>query len=79
MGKPQWVENMTNFGTIQQDYFELFTKDKIASYVVRLRRGKTMTLRICREKDRAALFVNWPAAKDRPIHVALGTGPVCPR
>jgi hypothetical protein len=44
---------------------------------VRLKRGKTQKLRICRDPGNATLFVNWPAADDRPIHIALGKGNPC--
>jgi hypothetical protein len=70
-------EKMENFGTKNGDYFEMIKPDNLASFVVRLKRGKTQSVRICRKKDRASLFVNWPASKDRPVHVALGRGPVC--
>lgn len=71
-------EKMENFGREQVDYFESIKPPTIASFVVRLKKGKTMGLRICRTNStRASLFVNWPGGKDRPVHVALGKGPAC--
>lgn len=76
-GKVKGYEKMENFGKLHSDYFESIMPGKLASFVVRLKKGKTISVRICRDTDRASLFVNWPTAKDRPIHVALGKGPVC--
>lgn len=70
-------EKMESFGSKNADYFEMIQPGKLASFVLRLKKGKTQTVRICRQKDRASLFVNWPASKDRPVHIALGKGPVC--
>lgn len=70
-------EKMEGFGTKNADYFEMIKPGNLASFVVRMKKGKTQSVRICREKDRASLFVNWPASKDRPVHIALGKGPVC--
>ena len=70
-------EKMEGFGTKNGDYFEMIKPGNLASFVLRLKKGKTQSVRICRQKDRASLFVNWPASKDRPVHVALGKGPVC--
>ncbi len=76
-GKILGYEKMENFGKEQVDYFESIRQNEIASFVVRLKKGKTMAVRICRQGERASLFVNWPGAKDRPVHVALGKGPAC--
>jgi hypothetical protein len=76
-GKITGYEKMENFGKLHADYFESILPGKLASFVLRMKKGKTQSVRICREKDRASLFVNWPTTKDRPIHVALGKGPVC--
>jgi hypothetical protein len=71
------TEKMEGFGNKNADYFEMIKPGNMASYVVRLKRGKTQSVRICRANDRASLFVNWPSAKDRPVHAALGKGPAC--
>jgi hypothetical protein len=76
-GEVTGFEKMENFGTKNADYFEMIKPGNLASFVVRLKRGKTQSVRICRQKDRASLFVSWPPSKDRPVHVALGRGPVC--
>jgi hypothetical protein len=39
--------------------------------VFRLKKGRVTTLRIHRDGNRASLFINWPASKDRPVEVAL--------
>jgi hypothetical protein len=71
------IEAMESFGTQNADYFSSVRPGKAADFVVRLKRGKTQKLRICRDPGNAALFVNWPAAADRPVHIALGKGNPC--
>jgi|SoiMethySBSTD1v2_1073268.scaffolds.fasta_scaffold00828_32 hypothetical protein len=71
------IEAMENFGTQNSDYFSSVRPGKAADFVVRLKRGKTQKLRICRDPVNAALFVNWPQAEDRPVHIALGKGNPC--
>ena len=70
-------EKKEDFGTFQNDYYEQIAPGKFASFVVRLRKGHSQKIRVCRTRDRASLFVNWPPSRDRPIHVALGHGPPC--
>lgn len=70
-------ERMDKFGRKNIDYFEHFKPGKLGSFVVRLKKGTAQKVRICRRKDMASLFVNWPGQRDRPIHVALGKGPAC--
>ncbi len=70
-------EKMENFGNKNADYFEMIKPGNMASFVVRLKKGRTQSVRICRANDRASLFINWPATKDRPVHIALGKGPKC--
>jgi hypothetical protein len=71
------VEAMEAFGKQNADYFYSVRPGKAADFVVRLKRGKTQKLRICRDPGNATLFVNWPAADDRPVHIALGKGNPC--
>jgi hypothetical protein len=71
------IEAMENFGKQNADYFHSLRPGKAADFVVRLKRGKTQKLRICRDPGNATLFVNWPAAEDRPVHIALGKGNPC--
>jgi hypothetical protein len=71
------IEAMESFGTQNSDYFSSVRPGKAADFVVRLKKGKTQKLRICRDPGNAALFVNWPAAEDRPVHIALGKGNPC--
>lgn len=70
-------EKMEDFGTLQNDYYMKISPGKFASFVVRLRKGKNPKIRVCREDDRASLFVSWPPGVDKPKHVALGKGPAC--
>jgi hypothetical protein len=70
-------EKMEGFGNKNADYFEMIQPGKLASFVVRMKKGKTQSVRICRADGRASLFVNWPGSKDRPTHIALGKGPKC--
>jgi hypothetical protein len=76
-GKVIGFEKMEGFGSKNADYFEMIKPGNLASFVLRMKEGKTQSVRICREKDRASLFVNWPGGKDRPVHIALGKGPIC--
>ncbi|HOU89594.1 MAG TPA: hypothetical protein PLU22_01050 [Polyangiaceae bacterium] len=70
-------ERMVEFGRKNQDYYESIQPGKMVSFVVRMRKGKTQSVRICAPTKRASLFVNWPLGHDRPVHIALGRGPVC--
>lgn len=70
-------EKMEGFGVKGSDYYFQLVPNKYASLVTRMKRGDTLTLRICREKSRASLFVSWPGGSDRPKHIALGKGPAC--
>ncbi|MCC6213816.1 MAG: hypothetical protein IT376_03035 [Polyangiaceae bacterium] len=76
-GKIVGYEKMENFGVKTSDYFEQVVPGKYASFVLRLKKGKTQAIRICREGSRASLFVSWPSGAERPKHVALGKGPEC--
>jgi hypothetical protein len=53
------------------DMYQSVVNGKFADFVIRLKKGSTMKMRIHRDGNRASLFVNWPGAKDRPVHVAL--------
>lgn len=69
------VKDMDGFGSANADYFESVTLGKSADFVVRVRKGKTMRLRIMMDEPKqhgASLFVNWPPDKDRPTIIALG-------
>ncbi len=70
-------EALENFGTKGRDYFASAIPNKVVDFVFRLRKGKAQSARICGEKSQATLFVNWPAEKDRPTHIALGKGAKC--
>lgn len=76
-GKITGYEKKEDFGELQQDYFEQVVQGKYASFVIRLKKGKNQKIRICREGDRASLFVSWPPSADKPKHIALGQGPEC--
>lgn len=76
-GDVQGFEKMEDFGNEGQSYFKHFVPGQVGSFVVRLSKGTNQKVRICRTKDRASLFVSWPPSNDRPLHVALGSGPVC--
>ncbi len=70
-------EKKEDFGTLHEDYYEQVVPGKLASFVIRLRPGHHPKIRVCRQQNRASLFVNWPPARDFPTHVALGHGPPC--
>jgi hypothetical protein len=65
---------MKEFGKENVNYFSAVKEGKSIDFVVRLRKGKTMKLKIHRGGDDsdAALFVNWPQSSDKPTIVALG-------
>ena len=71
------TSDMKNFGKEGANFFKFVQEGKKADFVVRLREGKVMKLRIHRGKEDhgASLFVNWPQGKDRPTIVALGKLP----
>lgn len=68
------VTGMEGFGKQGFDYFESIKPGTSADFVVRVRKGNAMKLRIMRKAPHsAALFVNWPGEKERPTIVALQT------
>lgn len=74
-GDVQGFTGMENFGNEMADYFQSVKPGKVADFVVRLRKGKTLKLRIQRGKEgEAVLFVNWPVGEAKPTIVALGRG-----
>lgn len=76
-GKVIGYEKKEDFGTLGSDYFEKIVEGKYASFVIRLKKGENQKIRICRENDRASLFVSWPGGSDKPKNIALGQGPAC--
>lgn len=76
-GNMTGYEQFEGFGNIGQDYFEQHTPGAMASFVVRLRKGKSQKVRMCRGNERASLFVSWPPSSAKPTIVALGIGPKC--
>jgi hypothetical protein len=78
-GKVGGYENFEGFGNEGADYFKQIRTGEMASFVVRLRKGKSQKVRICRGRERASLFVSWPPSSAKPLHVALGIGPGCER
>jgi hypothetical protein len=73
-GSVKGIIDMDGFGNKGSDYFEYLTPGKVADYIVRLRKGSSMKLKILREDQDAALFVSWPPSAEQPLHVALGIG-----
>ncbi len=71
------IENMEAFGAKGSDYFEMIQLPGMVSYVVRLRKGHSQKVRMCRKDQRASLFVSWPGSKEQPTIVAVGRGPKC--
>ncbi len=78
-GKMLGFEEMDGFGVEGQDYFKLFTPNQALSFVVRLRKGQSQKVRMCRPNQRASLFVSWPPSKEQPTIIAVGIGPKCER
>jgi hypothetical protein len=76
-GEVKGYEELEGFGSEGLDYFKQIVPGQLASFVVRLRKGKSQKVRICRDKERASLFVSWPPANAKPTIVALGVGPAC--
>lgn len=71
-GDVKEVTNMEGFGKKGFDYFESIKPGTSADFVVRVKKGNALKLRIMRGKPHSAsLFVNWPGDKDRPTIVAL--------
>lgn len=66
------VTNMDGFGKQNVDYFEAVTVGKSADFVVRVKKGGSLKLRILRSSPHSAsLFVNWPGSLPKPSIVAL--------
>ncbi len=76
-GKVLGHEKMEDFGQEGQNHFKLFKAGEMGSFVVRLRKGHSQKVRICREQDRASLFVSWPGSKEQPTIIALALGAKC--
>lgn len=76
-GDMKGYELMDGFGNEGQDYFKFFTPDQVLSFVIRMRKGASQKVRMCRAKERASLFVSWPPSKDKPTIIALQRGPKC--
>lgn len=53
------------------DLYQSVVDGKFADFVIRMKKGDTLKMRIHRDGNRASLFVNWPGGKDRPVHVAM--------
>lgn len=70
-------EKMENFGREGFDYYMSIRKGKHAHIVLRMKKGRSQKIRICRKDNRASLFVSWPSGSGQPRHVALGKGPAC--
>lgn len=71
-GRIRGFREMEGFGAEYSDYYKKIELDKQADFVVRLRRGRGMALKIERREDDAQLFVSWPPAQPQPTQVALG-------
>jgi hypothetical protein len=74
-GKIQSVSDMEGFGRKGSDYFEMVAPPNVADFVVRMKRGAAMKLRIHRDDDRVSLFVSWPQGSSKPSIIALQQGP----
>lgn len=67
------ISNMEGFGNKGSNYYESIVIGKYADFVVRLRKGTPMKVRILRQTPHSAsLFVNWPGGSPRPTIIALG-------
>jgi hypothetical protein len=73
-GNVTGTKDMDGFGQESLDYYQQLTPGKAADFVVRLRKGVSMKLKILRDDQDAALFVSWPPSEPKPLHVALGIG-----
>ncbi len=70
-GDVKSISDKKNLPRSSADYFESVKPGKYADFVFRLKKGRTTSLRIHRDGDRASLFINWPASRDRPANIAL--------
>jgi hypothetical protein len=71
-GKIKEATNMEGFGKKNFDYFELVTPGRVADFVVRVKKGGSLKVRILRDGEPgASLFVNWPGQLDKPSIIAL--------
>ncbi len=70
-GKVKSISDKQGLPASSADYFDSIQLGKFADFVFRLKKGRTTQMRIHRDGNRASLFINWPAAKDRPVNIAL--------
>ncbi|MCC6525862.1 MAG: hypothetical protein IT373_24660 [Polyangiaceae bacterium] len=73
-GKVTGVKDMDGFGNENDSYFQMVKPGLMADFVVRMRKGVSMKLRILREDQDAFLFFNWPGKEPKPTNIALGIG-----
>jgi hypothetical protein len=76
-GNMTGYEQFDGFGTLGQDYFEQHRAGQMASFVVRLRKDRSLKVRFCRGNERASLFVSWPPGRTKPSIIALAAGTAC--
>ncbi len=73
-------EKMSGFGAKNNDYYEMVKPGKLASFVLRLKKGRYPKIRICQGNTFSSLFVSWPAAAERPKNIAMADiGRACDR
>lgn len=70
-GNVRGTEKEEGLGKEGSDYFRAVTPGKMADFVVRLRKGNAIKMRILRSPQSATLFVNWAGNADRPGTIVM--------
>jgi hypothetical protein len=70
-GNVRSTEKEEGLGKQGSDYFRAMTPGKMADYVVRLRKGNAIKMRILRSPQSATVFVNWAGNTDRPGTIVM--------
>jgi hypothetical protein len=70
-GNVRSTEKEEGLGKVGSDYFRALTPGKMADYVVRLRKGNAIKMRILRSPQSATVFVNWAGNTDRPGTIVM--------
>lgn len=70
-GNVKSVEKVEGIGKEGVDHFKQVTPGKVADFVVKLKKGGSIKMRILRDPQSATLFTNWSGNADRPGTVVM--------
>ena len=70
-GNVKSVEKIEGIGKEGVDHFKQVTPGEMADFVVKLKKGGSIKMRILRDPQSATLFTNWAGGADRPGTVVM--------